>query len=132
MIGTRRKCIIRSSTQYYWSDRINKRLVVNVACIIGRKFGLYWENLKIGSFLNLRCMYKLPFGTILTYILQRQGRRQKINLLHDMDQWQAIANEGCKFSGALKTGKFLTIPLSCLISEESYLTVNTWRGLFVC
>ena len=36
-----------------------------------------------------------------------------------MDQWQAILNVGVKFSGALKKEKFLTIPLSCLISEES-------------
>jgi hypothetical protein len=43
-----------------------------------------------------------------------------------MDQWQAIL-----FSGALKTGNFLTIPLTCLIFEESYLTMNTWRCLFV-
>jgi len=39
MTGAWRNCIIRS-------DRINKRLVVNVACIIGRKFRIYWENLK--------------------------------------------------------------------------------------
>jgi hypothetical protein len=48
-----------------------------------------------------------------------------------MDQWQAILNKDSKFSGDFKTGNFLTMPLTCLIFEESYLTMNTWRGLFV-
>jgi len=47
-----------------------------------------------------------------------------------MDQLQAILNEDSKFSGALETGNFLTVPLTCLIFKESYLTMNTLRCLF--
>jgi hypothetical protein len=32
---------------------------------------------------------------------------------------------------SLKDGKFLDYPLTCLIFEEIYLTINTWLGLFV-
>ena len=65
--GVWRICITRSFAKYYWSDRINKRLVVNVACFIFRNFKILGKKLENKDhFLRLRYMYRLAFGIILT------------------------------------------------------------------